>query len=151
MAECPLARALIIGGKRCLKGENRRNDRDSARDSASPTLDFRAQKIQTVTRPAFSANPRDTTAVPFGVIGLSRPRGFKTFRAVLVVHVLPPKLPPIPGSRRGTHPGRTDRAHPALANPPSPPQLTIPPPFRTFRPSIRESASAAHGQSPPKG
>ncbi len=109
MVECTLAHALIIGGKRCLKDGIRRNDQDSARDSASPTLDFRAQKIQTVTGSAFSANPGGATAMPFGVIGLSWPRGFKTFPAVLFIRVLLPTLPPIPAGRQRTHPG-TDRS-----------------------------------------
>ncbi len=47
--------------------------------------------------------------MPFGVIGLSWPRGFKTFPAVLFIRVLLPTLPPIPAGRQRTHPG-TDRS-----------------------------------------
>lgn len=104
----PRRNVLIMVGKRRLKGKNRRNNQGAARDSASPTLGFRAQKIQTVTGSGVCENPGGATTMLFGVIGLSRPRGFKTFRAVLFVRALLPKLPPIPAGRQGTHSG-TDR------------------------------------------
>lgn len=129
MVECTLAHTLIIGGKRCLKDEIRRNDQDSARDSTSPTLDFRAQKIQTVTgprSPQIQEAPRPCHSGLSACPGLAVSKPSRPFSLSAYCCRRCRRSQP---AGRERIPGQTDRAKPALANPPLPAPIDNPAPL----------------------